>query len=134
MDSSFYLQQTQIPTVKQSSSASFGLWLSIISGTLLLGISFFLVWYYILREKYLPPADNNSSEQQSNQASSTSQVQLTLAPCEQGTSRATDNLSVETCNRCLRRQNFQSSSLDCSELESCKCKSATQTLPPSPTN
>lgn len=101
MDSSFYLPQ---PPVKQSSGASLGLWIAIISGTILLGVSFFLVWYYLLREKYNPPPPSEAP------GTNSATLEPTLAPCPAGKKRA-----EEACKMC-RRRNYP----NCNETY-CKC-------------
>ena len=92
MESSFYLPQQP---VNQSSGASLGLWIAIISGTILLGVSFFLVQYYLLREKYNPPVPTTS--QQTNAAGATPAP--TLAPCPAGKTRAD-----KACKMCIHRR------------------------------
>jgi hypothetical protein len=144
MNQSFYLtkfpqpQAQSLPNVVRISSgsvnkgASIGLWISIIFGTLLLGASFFLVWYYLLREKYIPAPPTQSPSQvvseatvneiQSMQNNQNQTVLRTLAPCPSGSFRDSDKTAIDTCDRCLFRQTFQDTGVNCGELSACKCK------------
>jgi hypothetical protein len=109
MESSFYLPQQP---VNQSSGASLGLWIAIISGTILLGVSFFLVWYYLLREKYNPPPPKSTEAPGSTGTTGSTGAPATPTeiPCSAGKKR-----SEEACKMCRRRKYT-----NCNESY-CKC-------------
>tara|TARA_Y100001970_G_C13706350_1_gene589682 strand:- start:116 stop:451 length:336 start_codon:yes stop_codon:yes gene_type:complete len=110
MDSSFYLPPLP-PPIKQSSGASLGLWIAIISGTILLGVSFILVWYYLLREKYnLPPSESTGAPRTTGAPGAPGTPTPTEIPCPAGKKR-----SAEACKMCRRRKYA-----NCSETY-CKC-------------
>ena len=121
------------PVNQINKGASVGLWVAIIFGTILLGASFFLVWYYLLREKYIPPpttespSSTKSPSDLMNESIEEEEMKrvaeiLTFSPCPPNKYRSDDAISVLTCSRCLKRQKILGDNIDCSKLSACKCK------------
>ena len=109
---------------KIKSGASTGLWVALIAGTILLMVSFFLAWYYFLRQKYIAPRsednippdaltvirENNPNTQTSQPSTSNTNIQ-NIEPCPNNKSR-----SEKACKMCMERKYA-----NC-KTTYCKCK------------